>query len=52
MEVDSVSIRMKQKRITSVLEMQNLSKEVGQLTKVRTTFHTERSQHWLALEAT
>eukprot|EP00076_Gallus_gallus_P038922 XP_025004460.1 alanine--tRNA ligase, mitochondrial isoform X2 [Gallus gallus] len=34
MEVDSVSIRMKQKRITSVLEMQNLSKEVGQLTKV------------------
>ncbi|XP_048791535.1 alanine--tRNA ligase, mitochondrial isoform X2 [Lagopus muta] len=34
MEVDSVSIRMKQRRSTSVLEMQNLSKEVGQLTKV------------------
>ncbi|XP_032040530.1 alanine--tRNA ligase, mitochondrial [Aythya fuligula] len=32
-EVDSVSIRMKQ-RSTSVAEMQNLSKEVGQLTKV------------------
>lgn len=33
MEVDSVSLRMKQ-RITSIPEMQNLSKEVGQLTKV------------------
>ncbi|NWH61993.1 SYAM protein, partial [Geococcyx californianus] len=33
MEVDSVSLRMKQ-RNTSILEMQNLSKEVGQLTKV------------------
>ncbi|XP_032911735.1 alanine--tRNA ligase, mitochondrial [Catharus ustulatus] len=32
-EVDSVSLRMKQ-RITSIPEMQNLSKEVGQLTKV------------------
>lgn len=32
-EVDSVSIRMKQ-RSSSVAEMQNLSKEVGQLTKV------------------
>lgn len=36
MEVDSVSLRMKQ-RITSIPEMQNLSKEVGQLTKVRIT---------------
>uniref|UniRef100_A0A8C5TTB6 Alanine--tRNA ligase n=1 Tax=Malurus cyaneus samueli TaxID=2593467 RepID=A0A8C5TTB6_9PASS len=33
MEVDSVSLRMKQ-RITSIPEMQNLSKEVGQLTQV------------------
>ncbi|KAK2513377.1 Aars2 [Columba livia] len=33
MEVDSVSLRMKQ-RSTSIPEMQNLSKEVGQLTKV------------------
>ncbi|KAJ7413521.1 Alanine--tRNA ligase, mitochondrial [Pitangus sulphuratus] len=33
MEVDSVSLRMKQ-RSTSISEMQNLSKEVGQLTKV------------------
>ncbi|XP_053793704.1 alanine--tRNA ligase, mitochondrial isoform X2 [Vidua chalybeata] len=33
MEVDSVSLRMKQS-ITSIPEMQNLSKEVGQLTKV------------------
>ncbi|XP_009080030.1 PREDICTED: alanine--tRNA ligase, mitochondrial, partial [Acanthisitta chloris] len=32
-EVDSVSLRMKQ-RSTSIPEMQNLSKEVGQLTKV------------------
>ncbi|KAM9239859.1 alanine--tRNA ligase, mitochondrial isoform 2-T2 [Leptosomus discolor] len=32
-EVDSVSLRMKQ-RSTSLPEMQNLSKEVGQLTKV------------------
>lgn len=36
MEVDSVSLRMKQ-RITSIPEMQNLSKEVGHLTKVRVT---------------
>ncbi|NXJ06813.1 SYAM protein, partial [Odontophorus gujanensis] len=34
MEVDSVSIRMKQRTSTSLLEIQNLSKEVGQLTKV------------------
>ncbi|XP_075002879.1 alanine--tRNA ligase, mitochondrial isoform X3 [Calonectris borealis] len=33
MEVDSISLRMKQ-RSTSIPEMQNLSKEVGQLTKV------------------
>ncbi|NWR70998.1 SYAM protein, partial [Centropus unirufus] len=33
MEVDSVSLRMKQ-RSTSIPEMQNLSREVGQLTKV------------------
>ncbi|NXX97199.1 SYAM protein, partial [Centropus bengalensis] len=33
MEVDSVSLRMKQ-RNTSIPEMQNLSREVGQLTKV------------------
>uniref|UniRef100_A0A8C0VCY6 Alanine--tRNA ligase n=1 Tax=Cyanistes caeruleus TaxID=156563 RepID=A0A8C0VCY6_CYACU len=33
MEVDSVSLRMKQ-RITSIPKMQDLSKEVGQLTKV------------------
>ncbi|XP_008948129.1 PREDICTED: alanine--tRNA ligase, mitochondrial, partial [Merops nubicus] len=35
-EVDSVSLRMKQ-RTTSIPEMQNLSKEVGQLTKVVTS---------------
>ncbi|XP_029890209.1 alanine--tRNA ligase, mitochondrial isoform X6 [Aquila chrysaetos chrysaetos] len=33
MEVDSVSLRMKE-RSTSIPEMQNLSKEVGQLTKM------------------
>lgn len=46
MEVDSVALRMKQ-RITSIPEMQHLSKEVGQLTKVRITSCTEKSQHGL-----
>lgn len=41
-EVDSVSLRMKQ-RITSIPEMQNLSKEVGQLTKVRITLLYRKS---------
>jgi len=36
MEVDSLSLRVKQ-RSTSIPEMQNLSKEVGQMTKVRIT---------------
>lgn len=45
MEVDSVSLRMKQ-RITSIPEMQNLSKEVGQLTKVRITLLYRKSPPW------
>lgn len=45
MEVDSVSLRMKQ-RITSIPEMQNLSKEVGQLTKVRITLLYRKSPAW------
>lgn len=47
-EVDSVSIRMKQ-RSTSIAEMQNLSKEVGQLTEVRITFLYRRILAWALL---
>lgn len=45
MEVDSVSLRMKE-RITLIPEMQNISKEVGQLTKVRITFLYRRILAW------